>query len=700
MCRAVVARCQSALVVALVVFVVAQTAVLPVGGQSIVSVDKASSTEFAGDYGVDSGTAQSDVVVQQSTPSNNTTPVRHQDPDTVSESGDLDAVERHLSRQLSQRLSDSAVEIEQGEYERARALLGSEYDDSLEQYVTVADATGNEAAAETLQTATRQQRSFVNETREYQDTRAAYEQAKRDGDQQRARELARQLERQSENVTRRGVALGRTYDTVENRTGADLTEAETATENVIRTVERQQAEIRETEFTETRLQLTADRHNISFAEPLVFEGRLETAAGVPVANRTIVLQVGEDRMRVDTNASGRFSVTYRPRTLPLSATDMAVTYVPETTAPYLGTEARIPIVIDRQVAATIRLEHTPQTVAYNDSVAVSGVVQATARPVSDVPVRVRVGETRLGTVRTDSDGRFRVNARFPAAASSGEQSITVAYPLTERAVAATSTQTSVTVESTATTLSINADRTGSDEALITGRLRTTDGHDIAGQSVAIQTDGTTHTVVETNATGWYQASVPVETEPGSHTTIEARFERPTTNLESTSATTRLSTPARGEDSSGLLWFGVGAILLGVIGTAAWSVWQRRMQSPVGSMPDAPSTTISDATDRTSRSKRLLEAAESTVNDDPNAAVRLAYGALRSALIEDLSSAEAQTHWEFYHACREAGLLDSEGALRTFTEWYEQAAYSQASVDQATAEQALETAQHVTQDRLE
>jgi hypothetical protein len=320
--------------------------------------------------------------------------------------------------------------------------------------------------------------------------------------------------------------------------------------------------------------------------------------------------------------------------------------------------------------------------------------------VSDVPVRVRIDETRLDTVRTDSDGRFRVDARFPAAVSSGEQSITVAYPLTERAVAATSTRTSVTVESTATTLSINADRAGSDEALITGRLRTTDGHDVAGQSVAIQTDGTTRTVVETNATGWYQASVPVDSEPGSSTTIEARFERPTTNLESTSATTRLSTPARGEDSSGILWFGVGAILLGVIGTAAWSVRRRRMNSPVGSIPDAPSTTTSEATDRTSRSKRLLEAAEATVNDDPNAAVRLAYGALRSALIEELSSAETQTHWEFYHACREAGLLDAEGALRTFTEWYEQAAYSQASVDQSTAERALQTARHVTQDRLE
>jgi len=75
------------------------------------------------------------------TPTENGT-VQHERPEAAGESGDLQALQRWLDGRLSGQLESSTVALSEGEYERARAMLGDDYDERLDQYVDVAGETG------------------------------------------------------------------------------------------------------------------------------------------------------------------------------------------------------------------------------------------------------------------------------------------------------------------------------------------------------------------------------------------------------------------------------------------------------------------------------------------------------------------------------------------------------------------------------
>lgn len=677
------------------ILLVAQAAMLPVAGLPSAEGDGTdSNNEWAAP-----DTLLGPQTTQQSEPSNDTT-VRHRDPETVDQEGDLAQVSDHLTGKLSQRLGDSAIHLEQDEYDRARSVLGEEYDSDLEKFVTVAGDTDNQEAADSVEEATEQQRTFTNETEQYQNTREQYEQAKQEGDQQRARELARQLDRQAENVTQQGGALLESYESVESQTGTDLTEAKTATENVTRTVERQQAEIRAVEFTETRLQLSADREETSFLEPMTLDGHLHTANGTPVANETITLRVGQQHQQVETDASGEFSTVYRPRTVPLSRTTLAVAYLPDEASPYVGSNASVPMQINPQVTAEIDLDALPETAAYGDRIGVAGTVTAGNRTVAGIPVRVELGEIHVDTVRTDQQGSFDMVQTVPADLQTGEHSVVVAHTQTNRAVAAETSSTPITVTATETTLSSTAEQADEESVVVSGQLQTIDGAGVGGQPIEIRTAETNTTVVETNATGWYSATIPAE--PDTTLAVEARFDDPSTNLAPSTATTQITLPPEEREvreslvSFSAVWGIIGLTLIGLIGLGAWYSRRRRNHHSRQEPIDTPtSTTHTGSVD--AQSVSLLDSAESVLEEDPNTAVTLAYGALRRALPPEETTAENLTHWEFYDTYRDVG-ADESDSLRRVTERYEQAAYGRGRVDQPTAMHALETARRLSEER--
>jgi len=116
----------------------------------------------------------------------------HLNPDEIDTAGDLDGLETFLRGELDGQLADSLANMDEGDYERARAVLGEEYEGDLSRYRDLAADLDTEAQAELFGAAQSEQQEFVDAVESYETTREEYEQAREDGDSERARELARE----------------------------------------------------------------------------------------------------------------------------------------------------------------------------------------------------------------------------------------------------------------------------------------------------------------------------------------------------------------------------------------------------------------------------------------------------------------------------------------------------------------------------
>jgi hypothetical protein len=87
---------------------------------------------------------------------------------------------------------------------------------------------------------------------------------------------------------------------------------------------------------------------------------------------------------------------------------------------------------------------------------------------------------------------------------------------------------------------------------------------------------------------------------------------------------------------------------------------------------------------------MLAGASAALDDGrQDEAVKLAYTALKGTTTERLDLPDG-THWEFFLACREAGLDDDHvDTLRRLTETYEQAAFAPRTVSAADANWAVD-----------
>jgi hypothetical protein len=89
---------------------------------------------------------------------------------------------------------------------------------------------------------------------------------------------------------------------------------------------------------------------------------------------------------------------------------------------------------------------------------------------------------------------------------------------------------------------------------------------------------------------------------------------------------------------------------------------------------------------------MLVAADAALDDgDPDTAVKLAFTALKQRTTERLGLPDG-THWEFFVACREAGLDDDRiDTLRRLAETYERAAFAPRTVSDADASWVVDAA---------
>lgn len=660
---------------------------------------------------------------EDSASTGNDSGVRHVNPDSTSDDGDSDALESYLSEQLGSHLSESAIQISQGEYDRAKGVLGEEYRSALDKYVDVAGETGNEDTAETFRETRERQRDFANSTQAYRQTLRAYREAKQNGNDERARRLARELEEQADAIVQNGSSLRRTYGTLTNETTADFGEAETAVNLTIENVTEQQAQVRDVEFVATNLTIRAESTRLSFADPLRISGRLTLENGTAIGGRRIALRIHNRTVTTRTDVDGRFTAQYRPITLPADAGNVTVRYVPNATSILFGSNASVPVEVT-QVDSTVVVQNSTDSAAYNDSVAATARVTAAGTPVPGLPVALSVDGRRLATGRTTENGTVAMNGTLPIGVRSGDRSLQVAIATPSRAVARSAATRALSVSETATDLTVQA-TTSDTTVTVSGRLTTANGGGAAGQAVEVRRDGTTVTSVQTGPEGTYRARF--ERERGQSYRITTVYDDPSTNLGPATAQTTVAVSRPGGDGSspgllaevsgwvrGLLpWSGGGiggygngarvfvtnnpalvgvGLLVLLLGGVALLVSRRGIEGEVEESTQTQSAVTRN--DAATDDGDVLAAARSFLDTDATAAVERAYRGVRWHLQARGIGTSAATHWEFYRACRAAD-IDDVDALEELTETYEQAAFGHRTVSSGDAESAIEQASQFT-----
>ncbi|WP_254663418.1 hypothetical protein [Haladaptatus sp. W1] len=644
---------------------------------------------------------------------NNST-VHHENPDDVQSEEDLSELERWLSGRLSSQLGSSTMKIEQGQYEKAHSVLGDDYDDLLSKYVEVSgqtDGTSDDKTAKTLKNAQRSQQQYVSRVQRYRQLYDRYQRAKQNGNDQKARTLARKLERLQKDIDRSSSNLTTNYNRLSNRTNVSTEDEMRRIRNVTQNVSSQQATVREAEFTQTNLTATIRTPNVSFLDPLRVTGRLTDENGTAIGNQSIQLRLAGNRsQRVRTSENGSFSLVGRPAVVSRGNRSFRVEYHPANESTYLGSNATVQANVS-PVAAMIDISNHTQQVRYNDTVSVSGRVHAGQVGATDVPVAVFVGKTRVGTTRTGLDGSFSFAETLNASIPAGQNALRVVLPFRHRALNALNVTAPAVVESSPTTLTLSGTAGKARNVNLSGRLNTTNGTPVANQQVSILVNGTQVVSTRTDQNGTYRASLvlsPSLVSADGNATFVAQFDGRGKNVESARTATEISVTDSDDgplDSTTRGWL-VGLGVASLITLGGFFLWRSdigggdigggdiddgesdRMATNAGTVSPSDATTADfsvSAREFLDRARSAREAGEFET------AVEMGYAATRNQFDAVVPTA-ASTHWEFYNACREADLADETlTTIADVTEQYEQAAFTTNRVSRETATAVIDAA---------
>ncbi|WP_276302464.1 hypothetical protein [Halorussus lipolyticus] len=640
-------------------------------------------------------------------PRRNDSAVPHRNPRAVSEESDLGEVQTWLVREMSGELSRSANESEENR-ERARRLVDndSEYARLADQYAELTNGTPGENAEDSrFSTVGLLQREFFAELESYRETYRTYRQARdlnatRTNSTVRTRRLAHRLERRAESVNRTAIRLNRSY--------ANLSSARQGRfRHVTRTIGRLRANVTDAQMTvrnqtlvRTDLSIRTEESTVSFANPATLVGRLRTANGTPVADRNVTLRIGNRTLDATTDASGRFSLAYRPTLASVGERRRSVAFRPDNESMYVGANASVRLAVQR-VTPTVGLSTSPGRVSYDEALTVEGRVGTDGVGAPAVPLVVTVGGVRVALLQTGPDGSFEASRRLPANVSTGDRQVRVRLgpDAVSRdgggrgSLAPANATVPIRVESTPTSLSITEARTLDESAFVAGRLVAGSDRPVPNRTVSVVVGGTTITTARTNATGAFAATVelPERARSGGAGRVVVRYSE-IGNLESARANDTLSSVGSGPVLSDDLPLGVaGLVFLTVFGVV---VWRLRSEDPHGF---AEETRESDGDAEIARhsSEKLFDSAVSSLDAGAfDAVVVLTYAAVRSEFGEEVHSQGPQTHLEFAAVCRDADLLGDADleTLARLTELYECAAFASGSVSEAEAREALELAE--------
>lgn len=467
--------------------------------------------------------------------------VVHEKPENADGSGDREALRRWLADRMSEIIIDCNEQVKRGS-SYVCDELDRDYPKWAGRYVEVRGDDGIQREGETDETLNRTRRDlqeFGRQVDRFRELQQDYEAAKAEGNDRLARELAHRINRQARRINDTGTRLSNDYAAFENVTGTDIESATVAVTEIKTNTTSTAAEIREEELTPTELTVNTTTDTATFTSPLVVEGQLSVVDGPPISGREVRFRVGNGTKTTRVDDDGRFFFRYRPTSEAPGRQTLTVAYLPEITSVYGPSRDRITVVIE-QTQGTITVSRSPSTVAYNDTLRVTGRVRTAGRGTADVPVVVTVAGTKLGTVRTDETGEYSLAARVPADIQTGESRVVAGLAFSERALVADSATSTVQVNSTPTSLSLRAERARSRIVRVDGQLRANQ-RPVPGRVVTLLLNGSAVDTVQTGSEGAFRANVSLPESVTSSDTVvvTARYTGPEGNLEPSRTSVRL-----------------------------------------------------------------------------------------------------------------------------------------------------------------
>lgn len=633
----------------------------------------------------------------------------HVHPDEFEDDVDLAELQALLGAFLAGNLDASAADIGEREYEQARAVLGDEYRDRLQQYAdidAVTDDDGHTAAFN--ETRDEQERladlleAFDTLYDEFLDAAAA-------GEEERAIELAQELHALDDEISELTDSLLGSYDLIEDELGIDLSDARESTTDRSNETSSQATDAVEGTLSGVDLEVTIVNETASFLDPMTIEGNLETVDGEAVADEQITLVVDDRPFTTETDGTGSFSLAVRPVLLAAGETNVTVAFEPDSGQPYLGSVAADTVAVEA-LAPEVTLDGVPDTVAYGDELSIAGSVTVGDMAVPLGTLDATFGPSVVDTPAVDA-GAFATELVVPAEVPAGATELSVAWGEEGLAIAPASTTEVIEVEASETELSVNGSVEGS--ITIDGALETGEGVPVADQAVAITVAGVELGTVTTDGDGTYREvfAVPDSVEPG-EVSLEATFDGDGTNLDGAAASEAVVVPEPPEEDGllttvlaplGDLWgwlTGVapawvwGLVAVWLLAVAGGGMWRRRRAAAAESAEHTVTASVDPETTSTAGvdPEVLLEEAGSHLEAGRTAAAMvLGYAAVRAHLDGEGSPLTAT---EFNAAHR--GQLDDTSVedLDAVTEGFERVAYADAAVEADAGAEYLDRVQRM------
>jgi len=644
------------------------------------------------------------VVFQQN---NTSTPVRHENPDEAAAEDSTAALRQALASRLGQRLEQSSVNLSDGQYEQAQAMLDDDYSDLLSQYAEVS-SDGDQAGESSdtvadFQRARERQQGLANDVSEYQRTYQAYREAKSAGNNKRARVLARELLTLQEAVHRNTTALNSTYSELESESGLNTTSQTQRLWSLDQNVTAIREQIQEAEFISTRLSIRAMNRTGSFADPISVRGRLRTANGTPIRSEPINITVGSQVYPVETNSTGVFAVAYRPVTQSVTTDSVTVAYAPTGSSLYLGTNTTVNASVTRPTAAPVRVNTSTPTAGFNDRLTVRGHITVDETPVRGLPLAVRIGSQRIGRVVTGANGSFVFQTRVPVDIADGPRQVSVSTTEADQAVTASGSRTIEIVQRTPT-LTAATNPEGNETVVITGQLTGPDGTPLSDQTLSVRVRNETTARIETTADGTYEYSVSREALPANASVVAVQYLPGVSNLAPVTADAALPVQTTGaqagllptvQERPLLVIVLFGTVVSGLTGGVY--LYRRRRSSGRSAEERGPTAAQSESetdTPEPEPSRPTLAAARAARDrGELNEAVITAYTAVRTEITAQYSLSPQATHWQFYRAVVDHELPIARD-LETLTSHYETAQYAPEPIPSETARELLITAETI------
>ncbi|RLM49543.1 DUF4129 domain-containing protein [Halorubrum sp. Atlit-28R] len=645
-------------------------------------------------------------------------PPSHQNPTNVTESGDSQQVARYLNSQLVSRLNASALAVSDEEYAKGQQLLGADYDLLLEQYGAVAAGTDTEQIVTRFNLTREQQREIINKAQQLNQTATLYQAAVRNGDDERARALARDIVENASELNASTATLNEQYANLETQTNLSFETTQEAIVTNQRRLTQAAGAIASREFTETNVSVQTAQPNLSAASPTQIHGRLVAANGTPVTNATVEIAVGDDTITTQTDSVGRYTTSYQPLLVSSNISTLTASYRPASGDPFLSSTATTSISVTGQQPSTLSVTNATTSAGFGDPLRVSGDVNIHSvenRSLAGLPVVLQIGERKVATGSTTANGSYTLATTLPETIAPGEYTVRVRLAADGLTVAPTVAMTQLTVQSTPTELSVetNDTETDSENISITGTLTTDTGDPLADRTLQLQLGSVPFKTVRTDSTGQYQATIDRASVQDEDTRVlTVQFAASGSNLESSTAEQTLSLSATNPGRQLVLVAGLLFVLImgGLLvireqfttqwaqlrNSVSWDTDDKTETSVNTDETEAGRLAVADIPDETTSadSMSLRERAQNALNaGDPDAAVQFAYAAFRNEIRSPID--RSQTHWEVYNQWRATDQSEA-AAVRQLTTAYEQATFASEPVSVETAQKVVELLPSLTE----